>query len=81
MQATEQRSMQRHLFEHFSNKDHSGFVDDVFIIFIDKTDKYDPNKRERYWWHKLKTITPQRLNVEDVWFLQVGLFGFLLCVL
>ena len=49
MQATEQRSMQRHLIEHFSNKGHSAFVDDVFIIFIDKTDKYDPNKRERYW--------------------------------
>ena len=49
MQATEQRSMQRHLIEHLSNKGHSAFVDDVFIIFIDKTDKYDPNKRERYW--------------------------------
>ena len=56
MQATEQRSMQRHLFEHFSSKGHSGFVDDVFIFFIDKTDPNDPNKRERYWWHKLKTI-------------------------
>ena len=49
MQATEQRSMQRHLFEHFSSKGHSGFVDDVSIFFIDKTDPNDPNKRERYW--------------------------------
>ena len=78
MQATEQGSMQRHLFKHFSSKGHSGFVDDVFIIFVDKTDPNDPNKWERYWWHKLKTITPQRLNVEDVWFLQFGLLGFLL---
>ena len=49
MQATEQGSMQRHLFKHFSSKGHSGFVDDVFIIFVDKTDPNDPNKWERYW--------------------------------
>ena len=41
--------MQQHLFEHFSSEDHSGFLDDVSIIFTDKTDPRDSNKREYYW--------------------------------
>ena len=40
--------MQQHLFEHFSSEDHSGFLDDVSIIFTDKTDPRDSNKREYY---------------------------------
>ena len=62
--------MQQHLFEHFSSEGHKRFLDDVSIIFIDKTDPKDPNKREQYWWHTLKTTVPQGLNVEDDWFLQ-----------
>ena len=57
--------MQQHLSEHFSSRGHSGFLEDVSIIFIDKTDLKDPNKREDYWRHTLKTIAPQGLNVED----------------
>ena len=57
--------MQQHLFEHFSNKGHNSFFDEVSIIFIDKTDPKDPNKRERYWRHTLKTMALQGLNVED----------------
>ena len=57
--------MQQHLFEHFSSEGHNSFLDDVSIIFIDKTDPKDPNKRQHYWGHTLKTMTPQRLNVED----------------
>ena len=41
--------MQQHLFEHFSSEGHKRFLDDVSIIFIDKTDPKDPNKREQYW--------------------------------
>ena len=50
--------MQQHLFEHFSSEGHNSFLDDVSIIFIDKTDPKDPNKREHYWQHTLKTMTP-----------------------
>ena len=57
--------IQQHLFEHFSSKGHISFLDDVSIIFINKTDPKDPNKREHYWRHTLKTIAPKRLNVED----------------
>ena len=57
--------MQQHLFEHFSREDHSSFLDDMSIIIIDKTDPKDPNKREHYWRHTLKTMAPQGLNVED----------------
>ena len=55
----------QHLFEHFSSEGHNSFLDDVSIIFIDKTDPKYSNKREHYWRHTLKTITPQGLNVED----------------
>ena len=57
--------MQQHLFEHFSSEGHCGFLDDISIIFIDKTDPKDPNKREHYWQHTLKIMVPQGLNVED----------------
>ena len=30
--------MQEHLYEHFCDSEHSGFVSDVSITFIDKTD-------------------------------------------
>ena len=39
--------MQQHLFEHFSSEGHSGFLDDISIIFIDKTDPKNPEKREQ----------------------------------
>ena len=57
--------MQQHLSEHFSSEGHCGFLDDISIIFIDKNDPKDPNKREHYWQHTLKIMVPQGLNVED----------------
>ena len=58
--------MQQQLFEHFSSEGHNSFLDDVSIIFIDKTDPKDPNKREHHWKHTFKTMAPpQGLNVED----------------
>ena len=57
--------MQQHLSEHFSSEGHNSFLDEVSIIFIDKTDPKDPNQREHYWRHTLKTMAPQGLNVED----------------
>ena len=57
--------MQQHLFEHFASEGHCSFLEDVTIIFIDKTDPKDPNRREHYWRHTLKTMAPLGLNVED----------------
>ena len=57
--------MQQHLFDHFSSEGHSRFLDELRIVFIDKTDPKDPNQRERYWRHTLKTMAPDGLNVED----------------
>ena len=37
--------IQQHIFEYFSSKAYSSFLDDISIIFIDKTDPKDPNKR------------------------------------
>ena len=70
----------QHLFDHFSSEGnwitfHSDFLDDVSVIFLDKTDSEDPNKREHYWRHTLKTTAPQGLNVEDDWFLQFRFFN------
>ena len=36
--------MQRHLYEHFNLPGHSGFLNDVSVILIDKTDSEDPAK-------------------------------------
>ena len=55
--------MTQDLLEHFSTKGHNSFLDDVSVIFIDKTDPKDPKKREHYW--TLKTIATHGLNVED----------------
>ena len=57
--------MQQHLFEHFPNEGHSGFLDDFSIAFIDKTGLKDSNKLEHYWRHTFKKMAPQGLNVED----------------
>ena len=34
--------MQEHLFEHFKSEGHSGFVRNVSITLVDKTDGKDP---------------------------------------
>ena len=34
-------------------------------IFIDKTDLKDPNRREHYWRHNLRTMAPDRFNIEN----------------
>ena len=35
-------------------EDHTQFVNDASIIFIDSTDPTDPLKREQFWRHNLK---------------------------
>ena len=57
--------MQEHLFEHFKSKAHSGFLGNVSITLIDKTDGKDPKRREHYCMRSLKTYAPFGLNIED----------------
>ena len=56
---------QEHLFEHFKSEGHSGFLGNVSITLIDKTDGKDPKRRENYWMRTLKTYAPFGLNIED----------------
>ena len=57
--------LQRHLYELFNLPGYSGFLNDVSVTRIDKTDPKDPTKQENYWIQTLKTKTPLGLNVED----------------
>ena len=57
--------MQEHLFRHFSSPGRNGFLNDVSITFIDKTDPSDPLKREDYWRRTLKTMAHFGLNIEE----------------
>ena len=57
--------MQEHLFKHFNSDGHSGFLENVTITLIDKTDGKNPKKRENYWIRTLKTYAPFGLNIEE----------------
>ena len=57
--------MQEHLSEHFKSACHSGFVGDVSITLLDKTNSKDLKKRENYWMRTVKTYAPFELNNED----------------
>ena len=60
--------MQEHLFKHFNIMWHNGFLSNVSITLIDKTDGKNPKKTEDYWKRTLKTYKLFELNVEDsVW--------------
>ena len=57
--------MQKHIFEHYTNEGHTGFLEVVSVSLIDKTDPRKPLEREKFWIWKLDTMTPNGLNVED----------------
>ena len=57
--------MQEYLYSHFESKRHNGFLEDVSITLIDKTDGSDPTKRDSFWMHTLKTLAPHGLNDEN----------------
>ena len=57
--------MQEHLYENFYDSEHSGFLNDVSITFIDKTDPTNPLQREHYWKHTLETFTPYSINIKE----------------
>ena len=56
--------MQEHFYKHFQEEEgHKGFMNEASVTFIDKTDRKDPKKRERYWIRTLKTMEPYGLNI------------------
>ena len=57
--------MQEHLFKHFNSMEHSGFLNNVLITLIDKTDGKNAKKREDYLIRTLKAYSSFGLNVED----------------
>ena len=57
--------MQEHLYEHFCDSEHSGFLNDVSITIIDKTDPTNPLQRANYWKHILKTFAPYSPNIKE----------------
>ena len=67
------------MFWHFSSPGHNGFLNDVSLTFIDKTDPSDPLKRENFWRETLMTMGPYGLNIEDsVWVFHLKLALFIL---
>ena len=56
---------QNFLQSHFLPHDHQGFLKDVEVRLIDKTQVFDPTKREFYWMRTLKTLYPDDLNIES----------------
>ena len=56
---------QEHLYELFCDSEHSGFLNDVSVTFIDKTDSTNPLQRENFWMHTLKTLAPYDLNIKE----------------
>ena len=58
--------MQEHLFGRFQSEFHSGFLGNVSMTLVDKTDGKDPKRTiENYWIRTLKTYAPFGLNIED----------------
>ena len=49
----------------FLQRDHQGFLKDVEVWLIDKTQASDPTKREFYWMRALRTLYPDGLNIES----------------
>ena len=56
---------QEFLQNHFLQDDHHGFVEDVEITLIDKTQASDCTKGKYYWMRTLKTLYPDCLNLES----------------
>ena len=55
--------MQDHLYEHFYSDDHNGFLKDIKIMLINKTDCYDPKNKENYWVRTLRMLALDGLKI------------------
>ena len=62
--------MQQYLFKHFSEEGHHGFLENVSITLVGKTDPSNPLQRENYWRSILKTM------VHGDWTLNVSQIAF-----
>ena len=62
--APNETCMQELFFEHFKSGYHGGFLVNVSITLIDKSDGKDPKRRENYWMRTLKTYAQFGLNIE-----------------
>ena len=47
--------------------DHHGFLNDVRVTLIDKTQASDHTKREYFWMTTLKTYYPYGLNIGETY--------------
>ena len=56
---------QTFLQSHFLQRDQQGFLKDVEVRLIDKTQASDPTKREFYRMRTLGTLYPDGLNIES----------------
>ena len=56
---------QQFLQNHFLQDDHHGFLEDVEVTLIDKTQASEPTKREYHCMRTLKTFYPDGLNLES----------------
>ena len=56
---------------------HAGFIKDVCITLIDKTDAFIPDKREDYWRQTLKTLASHSFKIEE----SASYFGLYLVLL
>ena len=56
--------MQHYFYEHFYSEGHSGFLGNVSISLIHKTDGFLPKKREKYWMRTLKNLAPLGLMLK-----------------
>ena len=54
-------------FGHFQSLDRNGFLEDIEITSIDKTDPSDPTRREEFWIDTLKTRYSMGLNNIDAY--------------
>ena len=50
------------MFEHFENEGHTGFLGNISITLIDKTDGKDLKRRENYWIRHQKIYAPLGLE-------------------
>ena len=55
---------QKFLQSHFLLRDHQGFLKDVEVRLIDKTQSSDPTKRVLYSMRTLRTLYPDGLYIE-----------------
>ena len=57
--------MPKYFHHFFLSQGLNGLIDDVEIVFIDKTDPSNPTRSEEFWRNKLKVLVPYGLNVEE----------------